>query len=253
MRFIQKITKIHEIHYPLQMTAIDSLTYFISAFVTSGLKGNFSVSQKVESKITTLTKEQSKKSFLNVIKIIFNPFRSLYVMSKEVLQYLYNSGFGMLTLLQPCASAIWGSSDVLNASYAHVLNDEAETSRRLGLISSSVGLGCLLGPMLLNLIVDVDQPRRLQLACVNAFAWMGFAWLGMSYVSEYNFKMICVFTFIRNIGSGILWIDSTLLLQVSLKKKLYSCVSFLLQKIVSKNMVVIETKCRRETWANSGI
>ena len=229
---------------------IDSVTYFISSCITKGLDGSFSVSHKRDAKITTTLSQDSSNhhsnntsynnynnynnnnnnnnnnysncmKYINYIQYINKcccyltyPFRSLYNMSKEVLQYLSMCGFGLLVLLQPCASAVWGSSDVLNTSYAHVDNDEADTSRRLGLLSSSVGLGCLIGPLLTNSLLDVDPPRKLQALCVWAFAWMALGWWGLSLVDEDDFFYVCFYTFVRNIGSGVLWIDSTLLLQV---------------------------------------
>lgn len=197
----------------LMIKVIDSITYFMSAVVTCGLKGSFSVYVPVATKSTSnINKNSFSQEIRAILLRIRLPIQSFVLMSKGVLQYLTVCGFGLVVLLQPSAATVWGAADVLNASYAHVDGDEAATSRRLGLLSSCIGLGCLLGPMIANLFVDIDHPKSLQKVCVGALACMGSGWLGVSMSDR--FVNVCFFTVVRTIGSGILWIDSTLLLQV---------------------------------------
>ena len=102
---------------------------------------------------------------------------------------------------------------MLNASFSFVEGDESETSRRMGIIYSCVGFGCLIGPFLANATVARgDRPDTLQLSCIGAFLFLVVGWLGIANAP--NFKVICAFTVLRCIREAIIWMNATLLLQV---------------------------------------
>ena len=102
---------------------------------------------------------------------------------------------------------------MLNASFSLVEGDEAETSRRMGIIFSCAGFGCFIGPFLSNAtIIRGDKPHTLQLACIGAFLFLVTGWLGIANAP--SFEVICAFTILRCIGEAIIWMNATLLLQV---------------------------------------
>jgi len=194
---------------------IDSFAYFISAYVIWGFEGHFSVSHSTNIPDTKIDRNDEHKTTTQKLRSNCSkftiPIRSFVKKSKEFVRYLSVCGFGIITLLQPTASMVWGGASILNASFAHVDNDEQETSRRLGLLSSCVGVGILIGPIVANSCINVDRPANLQMVCIGSLGIMSIGWLGVA--NSPNFTYVCLFTAIRTVGSGILWLDSTLLLQ----------------------------------------
>ena len=184
---------------------IDSVTYLMSACVISNVSGSYKVEPSTSKvKGPDVHVPESKMSL-----------RTLIRMSTDTFTYLWQCGFGLLVLLKASGCLIWGSSDVLNVSFAQVDGDEAETSRRMGALYSSIGIGCLIGPIIANsTVVHGKQPRTLQLAIIGGLVFMTAGWLGVGGNTS-SFKMICAFTMVRTIGSSIMWLFSTLLLQVS--------------------------------------
>lgn len=183
---------------------VDICTYLLSAIVMSRVKGDFNVHET-----TTKDKEDEDKKE--------NPGKKVLGMIRELILFLRSCGFASLILLKATGCLIWGSADVLNVAFAHVENDEAESSRRMGLIFSSVGVGCVLGPALANCtIVDGKKPSSLQLAIVIGLLFMTAGWAGVAF-NSHSFWKICLFTSLRTVGSAMIWLFSTLLLLVSLQ------------------------------------
>lgn len=120
----------------------------------------------------------------------------------------------MTTWVQKATGQLtWGSADVINIHFAHMDKDEVTKSKHIGLMYSSVGIGCLLGPIFANNFTDMEHPRSLQFACVSALGVISFGWVGMSMSTR--IEWLCFFNTVRAFGSAIIWINSTLLLQVS--------------------------------------
>lgn len=189
---------------------IDILTYFTSALIMSRVSGDYLVES------TTIKKDTDQG---NNTKAVSNPsftLQSFLYMNLDLIQYIWTCDFGLLILLKASGSLIFGSADVLNVTLAHVEGDEGETSRLMGRIYSSVGIGCIIGPVLANsTIVHGDKPRTLQLAILFGLVFMFAGWIGVARnVSSFTF--ICAFTTVRSIGSSTIWLFSTLLLQVSI-------------------------------------
>lgn len=193
--------------------AFDSLTYFISACVLYFLHGNY----KVPNDGQTLAGNNDpsdvvkSKTMRGILLSISRPFVAFTRMTIEVIKYLWRSGFGVVVLLKSTGSIIWGATDVLNMEYAHVPDDEAATSERLGIMFSCLGAGCLVGPVCANFFTDPDRPATLQLVCIGAIAFMMSSWIGYSQAA--SFSVICFFSFVRGCGSSVIWVNSSLLLQ----------------------------------------
>ncbi len=80
--------------------------------------------------------------------VIIQASRSFIRMNSELFTYIWRCGFGLLVFVKASGCLIWGSADVLNVSFTHVEGDEAESSKRMGVLYSFIGLGCLCGPVI---------------------------------------------------------------------------------------------------------
>lgn len=189
---------------------IDMITYMISAVIMSNISGDFQGDKdKNASPPVSKTKDKERNT-----RITMTPLYTLCQMQKELIQYLWCCGFGALVFLKASGCLIWGSADVLNVSFSYVDNDEAESSRRMGVLYSSIGVGCVVGPILANsTIVDGRRPSTLQLAILCGLAMLTIGWLGIATHSS-SFKHICIFTMVRTTGSSLIWLFSTLIMQV---------------------------------------
>lgn len=168
---------------------IDSITYLISAIIIRRIHGNFKVDNMDKGK----NQDPVEVTSLGALKTGLR-------MTREMLSYLGKSGFALLIFLKASGCLIWGSSDVLNVSFANVEGDEAETSRRMGMIYSSIGIGCLMGPILANsTVVDGEKPSTLQLAILGGLVLMTGGWLGLGSNSS-SFQFVCIFTSLRTTG-----------------------------------------------------
>lgn len=196
----------------------------------SNVKGNYMIGMK-ESRshrggfnieISQKIPERSKQQLQSL-----KPFTFVSQMTTETILYLRHCGFGILILMKASGALVWGSADVLNILYAQVEGNEVKTSQRIGDMYSCIGIGCLLGPIIANaLFVDGKRPITMQIACIGAFAITSLGWFLVANAP--TFKMVCLFTIIRTMGSSIIWFNATLLLQVSLSILLLSEKSFLL-------------------------
>jgi hypothetical protein len=207
------------------------MTFIISAYIMSKVQGTFSVVQNFNSEIKSESvrddDDDKKKKFAKIWSTLVRAAHGIETfinMTKDFVVYLMSSGFALCAFMKACGTMTWGTADVLNASFSFVEGDEEETSRRMGIIFSCAGFGCLIGPFISNTtITRGDQPNTLQLACIGAFIFLVTGWLGIANAP--NFEVICAFTVLRCIGEAIIWMNATLLLQVCyIFSHFYSCV-----------------------------
>jgi hypothetical protein len=177
-------------------SVVDSITYLLSAQLMWLVGGKWNVA-----------KEESI-SIANPLQLII----AYKVLTYEGIQYLSKCSFAIFVTLKSTGAVTFGCSDVLNVRLSHKADDEARDSTRLGVLFAMFGLGCLIGPLISDRFVSMKRPRSILGACVIAFAVlsMGFAGIGLSR----SFHSVCISTVIRGCGSSVLWINSTLLLQV---------------------------------------
>ena len=203
---------------------IDSATYLLSAIVISFLQGTYSVVQDPDGSPTTIdsaTFSSDESSTISAgkrhspvmyrLRLVCQPLVAFCQMAHELNTYLYHSDFGGVIFLKATGALIWGPADVLNITFAHVGADEVATSKRLGYLFSCLGIGYVLGPIAANIYTNAAQPKSLQLVCASSFSFMTIGWIGISQASTFNGILWC--SIIRAFGSGIMWMNSTLLLQ----------------------------------------
>ena len=135
----------------------------------SKVNGTYSVTTTQTMDNQVEKSDEVKQRKIDKIKSYFatflNGLKSIISMSKSFIIYLWFSGFALCAFLKACGSLTWGAVDVLNASFAMVHGDEAETSRRMGIIFSCAGFGCLIGPLIANAtITKGDEPHTYQVS-----------------------------------------------------------------------------------------
>jgi hypothetical protein len=176
-------------HFPYE-PVIDSATYLASAFLLWMVRGEYNVSDP---------EKQTESPWIQ--------FKSMTV---EGVQYLSSSFFGALVLLKAMAALAYGACDVLNVVLSE-LGDTGDRNRKVGILFSVVGIGCLLGPLIAEPYVDVERPTTVQLSCVIAFGISALGYFG--WIIESPFWCLSLVALFRSAGSSIIWINSTLLLQ----------------------------------------
>ena len=201
-----------------QYSAIDSITYLISAIIVLQIYGSFSVKQGIDeddiSELHECERNNRCQSIMSKVSLVWYGLKSSVLMSRDFIIYLATSGFALCALIKACGTLTFGGQDVLNAAFTLVEGDENETSRRLGIIFSCTGFGSLISPFISNMFTQGNQPKTIQLACIGAFVFIIVGFLGIA--ASPNFTSICFFTTIRAMGEAIIWMNATLLLQVSI-------------------------------------
>jgi len=165
------------------------MTYLLSALLMIRVGGTYNVSTN-----------ESKESPWSIIRgMIFGG-----------VHYLRTSFFGGLVFLKLSGGLMYGGIDVLNVSFAERGGEEGK-SARLGILFATMGIGNLIGPLVADRFTDMTQPRSIQLACLYGFAVSVFGLFMMSLFRP--FWVICVLSGVRAMGSTIVWINSSLLMQ----------------------------------------
>lgn len=148
----------------------------------------------------------------NVAKKSNNEEGSIHAKSmiSDGISYLMHSFFGPLAFLKGTSSLLCGASDVLNVSFSERGPVDGRAAR-LGILFASVGTGCILGPLLSDRFADMTKPRVIQRLCLYGLGILSFGFVMNGFLS--HFWLVCVFSGIRSVGSSLVWINSSLLLQ----------------------------------------
>jgi len=115
---------------------------------------------------------------------------------------------------------VWGAADVLAVRFSETpqtfgqLGDSGQT---LGYIFSAVGVGCLLGPTLASKaagdVQDSDSGLLGVIACGFGLLFVGYLAMVLAIRME-RIEPVLLSSALRSSGSSIIWIYSTLLLQL---------------------------------------
>lgn len=198
---------------------VDSITYFLSAAVLFFLRGDFRVVPEERRQSGDVVEEESTDTGLpSWCTGLVNHLGSAGTFGTDVFRYLSSSGLVCVVFLRLSGATVWGWADVLNVSYAHVDNNEALTSKHLGILMISLGSGCLVGPMLANFVTDPEKPRTLLIVWILGITIMALGWIGID-LNPRSFWRICVFSGVRTVGASILICNSLLLIQRVVKKE----------------------------------
>lgn len=212
---------------------IDSVSYFTSAVFLWKLQGSYRATESTETIDTTSVPLSSSGTQCSLTsppanamdetgetnneQSSFLSWKQLNNMTAEGLSYLRSKPWGPFVFLKFFAAIIYGAADVLNVSFSERGLDGNEmdgSSQRLGILFAFVGIGCFLGPIIADPFTNMDQPKSLERICLISYLSMAVGCWGLSKIQ--SFAWVCVFTAVRSAGSSVIWIDSSLLLQVSI-------------------------------------
>merc|ERR1712159_971980 len=121
---------------------------------------------------------------------------------------------GICALLKGSAALSWGAVDLLYVSFSAQGSESypSKTSLKLGILFGCTGIGCILGSVITDAISNLSFPRRIARLCLSGFCFMFVALFWMGATSDI-FASLCLSSIFRCIGSSIVWINSTLLIQ----------------------------------------
>jgi predicted MFS family arabinose efflux permease len=182
----------------------DSLSYLVSAFFIWKISGDYDPTIQGAGAVN----EESDS--------LTNLFLS---MTKEGVAYLGSQSWGAFVLLKFSAALIYGSADVLNVSFSEQGEESSsdinlgDSSKRLGILFAFVGVGCIIGPILIEPYSHVNDVSSLERSCLVSYLLMALGYFGL-WQFNHEFFLICIFSAIRAAGSNIVWIYSSLLLQI---------------------------------------
>ena len=187
---------------------------FSSALFIWQIKGSY-----VASDIDTTAAAGSKSNDSGVEDKPFFSLSQFTTMFNEGVTYLRSKPWAPFVFFKACAALIFGAADVLNDSFSERGDENSATadivmegsSHRLGMLFGFVGIGCFIGPAVIDRFTHMDQVGSLERACCWSFVLMGIGCYGLSQAK--GFLWICVFTSVRSAGSSIVWIYSSLILQ----------------------------------------
>jgi hypothetical protein len=208
---------------------IDSVTYLLSAFFVWRIRGSYIAVQtsdecKQESKAISSKEEDENTISPNCTPddtTHFIPMAEALRMTVDGFTYLKLKPWGAFVFLKGCAGLIYGAAEILNVAFSERSNTTDNrgadinlegSSGRLGVIFASVGIGCFVGPIISEKLTDMDNPSSLEAACLVSYALMAVGYFGLAEIE--GFVSVCLFSSIRAAGSSIVWIYSSLLLQV---------------------------------------
>merc|ERR1711935_698965 len=102
------------------------------------------------------------------------------------IEYLRTSCFGVLVLLKATGALSWGAADVLNVSFSSENPHEGflfDSTQRLGILFCFMGVGCILGPIIVEPFLDMNHTYTIQLSCIVSYFLITIGYAGWY---EYN-------------------------------------------------------------------
>ena len=108
---------------------------------------------------------------------------------------------------------IWGPADVLNLKFSETpgLQIAGDQPLTLGIAYASVGVGCFVGPMASNAFFGKKEVELLS-SVVFAVGCLASGYVAWSFASTYY--VVYLGNFLRSAASAIIWIKSTILIQL---------------------------------------
>lgn len=197
---------------------IDICSYFLSAYYLSfipldlcEIESNHSSNQQNEPmKISTEVGNTNSSSSSPNSHLISDLHDTFY----DSLVFLSRYSFGIaLCCLKGQGALLWGPGDILAVEISQIPqyqyhHDENIT---LGIMFSMVGLGAQIGPLVSNLVTQQTE-RSLFFSSVSSFLLISGSYLLLAYAT--TLPIILLGTIVRAMGSSIIWIYSSLLIQI---------------------------------------
>ncbi|CAL8462528.1 g2061 [Coccomyxa elongata] len=130
-----------------------------------------------------------------------------------------NRDAAAFALIKASGAIVWGASDILQVRFSNLpsMQSLGDSSTTLGLLFASIGLACFIGPVLSNRITPPRKPHLLR-ACAASFVLFFAGYLLMSVAP--NIWALVPSTIVRSMGSSVVWVYSTLLIQLRVPNQL---------------------------------
>jgi hypothetical protein len=203
---------------------VDSATYLLSACFISRIRGRYLALKRSEGDemlvvANAFTDTDTSICALDETSHLISLSEAM-TMTVNGFKYLKSQPWGAFVFLKGCAGLIYGTADILNVAFSERGEDNDNnvnldgSSGRLGILFGSVGVGCLIGPIISEKFTDMENASSLEGACLISYLLMAIGYYGLARVE--GFVSVCIFTSVRAAGSSIVWIYSSLLLQVSI-------------------------------------
>ena len=118
-------------------------------------------------------------------------------------------------LIKGLGSLVWGAADIIQIKFSgrSSMQSLGDNKLTLGLIYSTVGVGCQIGPLLWNCCTVQDEKSLFQ-RVVICFALMTAGYLLLGSIG-WNIYFVMLAIVVRTTASSTLWTYSSLLLQIS--------------------------------------
>lgn len=175
---------------------LDSLSYVTSAWLLWQIQGIYSEAALENN--STITASSSWSCVVG--------------MSLEGFRHLRKSPHGAIVLIKWSGAIMYGAGDMINVALSEV--DDELHSERLGLLFACVGVGALLGPMVTDPCVNMKRLITLERLCVASFGIVAVGFVGIG--ASTTFPYTCLWTITQASGVSVLWIVSSLMIQVIL-------------------------------------
>ena len=203
---------------------LDSVTFAVSALVLYyGVQGNYAVrapsdtvGAEAASSIEFRPTGEPPLGVKATAPLSSSRLSSSYNSFHQLATYLWNCNFGWLVLMKASAGLVWGPEDIVGVQYATIRDalgheNESATAWRTGLLFSVIGIGTLVGPAVSNLWTNGNRPITLQRASWFGLVVLTIGWLLVSLAPSYAWFLVS--TLLRTLGSGMVWVNSTVTLQ----------------------------------------
>ncbi|KAL6773868.1 hypothetical protein ACKKBG_A22825 [Auxenochlorella protothecoides x Auxenochlorella symbiontica] len=135
-----------------------------------------------------------------------------------------NRDVAAMVTLKGAGSLSWGCMDIMNARLSDLpeMQHLGDAPQTMGYIFAMVGVGCLVGPLVLNPWVPPRVPLLLA-ACAGSLTLLSISYAVM--LAAPGIGLVLLSTFIRALGSATVWIFSSLALQLRVPGALMGRVS----------------------------
>lgn len=130
------------------------------------------------------------------------------------LRYLwYRPHVLVLTFVKAASALSFGAIDVVQVEFAeNIFPIGGNSSATLGLIYTAIGIGTGLAPLIAKQYTD-ENSKAMRAAITAAFALSVFGFLGVAWSP--NLPVLLLMSMFRSAGSGISWVFSSALLQMT--------------------------------------
>ncbi|KAK9906732.1 hypothetical protein WJX75_007016 [Coccomyxa subellipsoidea] len=130
-----------------------------------------------------------------------------------------NRDAAAFALIKASGAVVWGASDILQVRFSNLRSMQSlgDSSTTLGLLFAAIGLACFMGPIISNRLTPPRKPHLLR-ACACSFVLFFAGYLLMSAAP--NIWALIPSTIVRSMGSSVVWVYSTLLIQLRVPNQL---------------------------------